>query len=113
MNSKITDNENKIRRGYILKNSREIKSILQNSQKYQGRFLDIYSQFSKKKKFAVLVTKKLGTAVQRNRLKRLTKETYRLISGIFTDKAVVFVIKRKFDSMSDIINEFDNFELLK
>lgn len=113
MNSKNKDNENRLRRNYILKKSREIKTLLQNSQKYEGKNLDIYTAISSNNKFAVLISKNLGNAVQRNRLKRLAKEAYRIGPRIFNDKSVVFVIKRNFDSISDVIREIEDVELQK
>lgn len=84
----------RLHRKSVLKKSGEIRELLSNSTKKSGKFVNIYVQDSSDKKFAVLVTKKAGTAVQRNRIKRLIREIYRLNPEWFKAMRIIFLIKQ-------------------
>lgn len=60
-----------------LKSSVRIKAILQNGRRLKGKCLSLHFAPAEKTAFAVLVTKKVGSAVQRNKTKRWIREIYR------------------------------------
>ncbi|MFQ5583143.1 MAG: ribonuclease P protein component [Calditrichia bacterium] len=78
-----------------------------------GSALDVYILRNKEKKFAVLVQKKLGKAVERNRMKRLIREIYRLHPNWFDNMQIIFYVKKKNFSYSSLENEIEKLMALK
>ncbi len=78
----------------ILKKNDEIRSLLNSATKKSGKYLNIHIQNSTDEKFAVLITKKAGSAVERNRMKRLIREIYRLHPEWFEAQRIIFYIKQ-------------------
>lgn len=78
----------------ILKRQNEIKSLLNGATKRSGKYLNLFFQNSTDEKFAVLVGRKAGTAVERNRMKRLVREIYRLHPEWFEGIRIIFYIKQ-------------------
>ena len=72
-----TSKRNRLKRDERLKSSTRIGYILRNGGKIRGRYISLYSVDSEKPAFAVLVKKKTGNSVQRNRVKRWVREIYR------------------------------------
>lgn len=89
----------------IIKNSAEIREVLQEGTRLSGKTVNIFLKTSDEDKFAVLVPKRIGHAVKRNRMKRIAREIYRKNQHWFSGKKVIFFIKRFTDSYSWLENE--------
>jgi len=76
----VTNNElkfNTLKRRECLKSSVRITAILRSDRRLKGRCLSLYFAPAEDMAFAVLVNKKVGSAVQRNKTKRWIREIYR------------------------------------
>lgn len=63
-----------------LKKNYEFKNVLDKGKFYRGNYITIYISKNKKAKnvIGIAVSKKIGKAVKRNRIKRLIRESYYL-----------------------------------
>jgi len=80
-----------------LKKNDQITSILKNGTRMHGDTITLYSMPDEVSAFAVLVKKKSGTAVQRNKIKRWVREAFRQEKQIIPFScAVVIVVEKQF-----------------
>lgn len=64
---------------YTLKKNYEFRNVLTKGKCFKGKYLDIYIRRNKLKVniIGIAVSKKVGKAVIRNKIKRLIRENYR------------------------------------
>ena len=93
-------------RKIVIKSSSEIKQILKYGKLYRDKYFDARFADSDKARVAFLVYKKVGNAVQRNRMKRLFREAYRLNKTQFENYKMLFIIKLFRDDFRYFLNKF-------
>ena len=97
----------------ILKRSAEIRNVLSNGRKRTGRNVNLFLLPSGERRFAVIVPKRVGNAVRRNRMKRLIREIYRKNPDWFIGKETIIFIKRFYDRYSSLEQEIGQMVLHK
>ena len=109
----------KLPRSESLKKSSDIQRVLKSGRRIKGEFITIIFTFkgkvlaerngyigSGRTKYAVLVNKKCGKAVRRNRIKRIIREFYRLHKSVFIDaETVIFKVDRFIEDDSKLLQE--------
>jgi len=99
MNSKIRF---KLPKQRILKKRIEINRVFSEGVRVRTKIFDIIFRPDDTRKVAFIITRRVGNAVKRNRMKRLLREAYRLNQEHFKGKHTVFYIKRFDDCFSEI-----------
>lgn len=107
-----------------LKKNYEFKYVLSKGTYYRGKYLTIYIKDNKKEKnvIGIAVNTKSGKAVERNHIKRLIRENYRLIKNqLKTGNNIIFLVNKNieivkldyYDIKNDMISIFNKANLLK
>ena len=86
-----------------LKKNYEFKNVLNKGKFYKGKFVTIYVNENKDEinKIGIAISKKLGKANKRNRIKRLIRESYRLQKdNLKKGNNIIFI----WNKQADILN---------
>ena len=99
-----------MRKIYTLKKNYEFKNVLTKGKFYKGNYITIYITKNNKNDniIGIAVSKKIGKAVKRNRIKRLIRESYYCEkNNINKGYNIVFLWNRKefIDLKSNVIYE--------
>ena len=87
-----------------LKKNYEFKTVMNKEKFYRGKYITIYINENKedKNKIGIAISKKLGKANKRNRLKRLIRESYRLQKdNLQKGYNIVFIWNKKADILNN------------
>lgn len=100
----------------MLKKNYEFKYVLDRGKRYSGRYIDIYIKRNnlKENKLGIAVSSKVANSVNRNKIKRLIRENYRLVEDkIETGNSFVILWKKSrnvedasFLNIKEDINKF-------
>jgi ribonuclease P protein component len=102
MNSK---QRNTLPKEIIIKSSTDIEQILKRGKRIPSKLFNLFIFDSGKTGVAFLVSKRIGNAVKRNKMKRLFREAYRLNRGRFNGYEIVFSIKAYADDFHGILKD--------
>jgi ribonuclease P protein component len=79
----------------IIRSSHDISSIFETGRFLRGRFFDLIWVVDGRRQAAFAVSKRIRTAVARNRIKRRLREAYRLEKSGFQEKLRFILIGRE------------------
>lgn len=98
----------------ILKKNEEFQYVIKNGKWYSGEYLVIYVSKNSEntKKIGFAVGKKIAKSVKRNRIKRVMRESYRLLeSNISSGNNIVIIWKNNSDmALVNLLNVKDDLE---
>ena len=92
----------------VLKKKQEIERILKSGNQVRGRVFNAFINQADKTRVAFLIDKHVGNAVQRNKMKRLVREAFRLNKNKFNGNEIVFYIKKYKDDFKYIFEKVKN-----
>jgi len=94
----------------MLKKNFEFKQVLTRGSFYTGKYIKavILKKNININLLGIAVSKKVGKAVVRNKIKRIIRENYKILeSNIQTGYVILFLIKNQIDSKSINFNDLN------
>ena len=94
----------------MLKKNYEFKQVLTRGSFYTGKYIKavIFKKNININLLGIAVSKKVGKAVVRNKIKRIIRENYKILeSNIQTGYVILFLIKNQIDSKSINFNDLN------
>ena len=88
----------------IVKEHKDFDNIINTGKYIKGRFYVIYNKDSEHRRFGIAVSKKFGSAVERNRIKRQTRMILENNKNIFKNNMDYIIIVKKNALNVDYIN---------
>lgn len=79
----------------IVKEHKDFDNIINTGKYIKGKYFVIYNKDSNNKRFGIAVSKKLGSAVERNRIKRQTRMILENNKNLFKNNLDYIIIVKK------------------
>ena len=92
-----------MKKNNIIKKNYEINKVLNSNNKFSNKYFSIYKDSNNlnKYRFAICVSKKLGNAVTRNKIKRQVKDIIDKSNFVFkTNEDYVIIIKKEINNIN-------------
>jgi ribonuclease P protein component len=82
--------------GYTLKNNRDFDRVYRSGERYKGRLVTLILNIKTlSNKLGISISKKYGSAVERNRAKRVIREAYKRVVGQLKIPTEMIIIPRR------------------
>ena len=79
----------------IVKEHKDFDNIINTGKYIKGKYFVIYNKDSSNKRFGIAVSKKFGSAVERNRIKRQTRMILENNKNLFKNNLDYIIIVKK------------------
>jgi ribonuclease P protein component len=111
LQTRIFSNSHHLPKREIIKKSDDFQMIIQRGQKWTGRRMMVFYLPSIERRIGFAVSKRLGNAVFRNKIKRWMREVYRARKHQIGSLQMIMMVKNHEieNGFSDIANDMDRF----
>ncbi len=111
MGEKLSNIDQGLPKKEIIKKNREFKKLLYQGRQWNGKYIKCFILQEQNRQVGFIVSKKIGKAVIRNKIKRLMKEAYRKNRSRIKDSHLLLCAKKNSPAAKyqDINEDFNNF----